>query len=226
MNNLDKIIDKIILDASLQAEEIIAEANASAEKITEDGEVAVADILKRAKLDARRESELYMARAESSGDMKSREILLSARVAMINKAFSNAEMQILEAPDEEYCAFLSHLLADSALDRINTCATLSREYGEEVDSDAAFEVIFNEKDCEKHSKNVLKGAKALLRKISAPLGKTAFLISEETRDISGGLILRHGDIEINCSVETVIGDARRACEAQVIKALFTEASNQ
>ena len=54
-------------------------------------------------------------------------------------------------------------------------------------------------------------------------GKTAQLtVSSDTREISGGLILKAGSIEINCSFETLLRFRREELAADVSDILFKE----
>ncbi len=220
MNNLDKIIEKITADATLQAERISAEADSEVLSIETECENAVRDILKRAKAESERAREAEIARAMGDGDMKSREILLEKRVALINEAFEKAEELIISAEKEDYLLFLSNLLCDAVKERIETVDRLVNEYGEEDEFSADFELIFNEKDKKEYAKDTVKAARALLKKISPALSKTAFAISDSTAPIKGGFILRYGDVETNCSLEAVMADARRKCESRVIAHLF------
>ena len=52
--------------------------------------------------------------------------------------------------------------------------------------------------------------------------KTSLLLSEEPRDISGGLILADGDIETNCSWDMLVRWIRDDIEADVVQRLFSD----
>ena len=45
-------------------------------------------------------------------------------------------------------------------------------------------------------------------------------LGEETREISGGLILRQGNVEVNCAFETQLRFLREELTAQVAHILF------
>ena len=62
-----------------------------------------------------------------------------------------------------------------------------------------------------------KRANAMLKE----KGREAHLsVSSETADIPGGLILRHGDIEVNCAADTLVGLYRNRLAGQVAGILF------
>jgi len=77
------------------------------------------------------------------------------------------------------------------------------------------EIILSPKDKQRISpgfiENINKKQKGIDGKIK---------LSEETKNISGGFILKSGDIEINNSFEAIIRMKREEVEAEVIKALF------
>lgn len=55
------------------------------------------------------------------------------------------------------------------------------------------------------------GAKAVRRanELLAAQGRTGVLtLADETRSMSGGLILKQGDIEVNCTVDTLLDLSR------------------
>lgn len=222
MNNLDKIIEKINDQAQGEADAIFAAATSKAAQIMEDGENRAGDTVVRAQKKAERDTAAAIERARSTADMKKREILLGTKVGLLGKAFAEAERKLLELPADEYCDFAAHLLCDAVSDRVETVDKLRREYGDEEEYSLDFEAIFNAKDKEAYGADIVKRAKALLKKISADMGKTEIRVSDETAAIDGGLILRYGDIETNCSVEAVIAGAREKSEATAASILFAK----
>ena len=44
-------------------------------------------------------------------------------------------------------------------------------------------------------------------------------VADECADISGGLILKYGDTQTNCSLDAIIAHARRKTEAEVTRIL-------
>ena len=60
--------------------------------------------------------------------------------------------------------------------------------------------------------------------VSAFAQGTAMLaVSEETRDISGGFILKDGRIEVNCTFDALVRAEREQTVGEVAKLLFPEA---
>jgi len=78
-------------------------------------------------------------------------------------------------------------------------------------------LVFSEKDRVRIGKAVVKAANKLL----SDNGKRAYLeLSENTRDISGGLIVSGGDIETNCSLEALVEGRRNELSPRVAEILF------
>lgn len=222
MNNLEKITEKILADARAKAAATLERARRECDAIEAEADARAGDVIASARARAVREAAAAEERADSAADMKKREILLAAKVGILQKTFSEAEEYLYGLPEEEYIAFLGHLLADAALERIETVRQLREVYGDAEEYSLDFEVLLCEKDRE-IGPAVVKAAKQFLRKKSAALGKTEFTLSEEAAEIRGGLILRYGDIASNCSVETVIADVRARLEPEVAKLLFAPA---
>ena len=50
----------------------------------------------------------------------------------------------------------------------------------------------------------------------------AFMLSDETRDMEGGLVISAGDIEVNCAYNTILRILRDDLAGDVAKILFDE----
>ncbi len=61
---------------------------------------------------------------------------------------------------------------------------------------------------------VINGASALLR------GTAMLTLSEETREMEGGLTLRDGNVEVNCAFETQLRVLRNNMAAEIAAILF------
>lgn len=214
-------MDKIASDASAEAAKIVADAQSIADKIRRETMEAAEAIFSRSLSETEKEREAEMQRAEGRAAMKKREILLKTKVSLINGAYEQARSRILNMDGDGYCSFLSNLLADAVLDRLDRVNYLKAEYGgdEETDLSCDFTVVFNENDKVRYSSQVVKNAKAIMHK------RPSITVSDECADISGGLILRYGDTQTNCSVDAVIADARRKTEAEVTR-ILTASSNE
>ncbi|MBQ9734008.1 MAG: V-type ATP synthase subunit E, partial [Clostridia bacterium] len=84
-------------------------------------------------------------------------------------------------------------------------------YGEE-------ELLFSTADRAAVGAAVVKQANARAKQ----LGKRGTMaLSEETAEIPGGFIMRSGNIETNCAVDTLVKMHRAALSSQVAEILFS-----
>lgn len=219
MHNLDKILDKILSQARDEAEGVLAAAQRECKQIEKESVQRADGVVEAARVRAQRDQEAAVARAASTADMKKREILLAAKVGMLEKAFAQAEQYLYDLSREDTCVFLAHLLADAAAERLEAVQRLQELYGEEEAGCTDFEVVLCEADQEM-GPLVIRAAKTFLKRISPAYGKIDFTLARDAAPIRGGLILRYGDIESNCSVEAVVGSIQGKIEFAVADILF------
>ena len=217
MNNLDKIIEKILDEAKAESEVILTSANAAIEEINEQTLKGAEAIVAETKMRSEKEASVAIQRAEGSALMKRREVLLRAKVELIERTFQLALEKLTTLPPEEYLELLANLIADAIRERLENVAEMKSLYGKDEDNDycTTFSVVFNEADKKAYSAEATKAAKAILKK------RMAITVEKECADICGGVIVRYGDIETNCSLEAVIASAKEATEAKVAEMLFS-----
>ena len=227
MNGIEKITERIEGDAQREIDAVLNAARAEAEGITQ-----------RYQAQAGRESADLVARGEkaaaerverlgSVAQLEARKLALAAKQEMLDRAFELALQKLCTLPDEEYIELLAALTVKAA------------QSGKE-------QVIFSRKDRSRVGKAVVTRANEMLAKQVAPklpdeltdtkagaildrvvTGASAILagtgmltLAEETRPIRGGVILSDGDVEVNCTFETLVRLQREAMSGEVAKALF------
>ena len=227
MNGIEKITQRMEDDAQREINEVLTAARAQAEEIA-----------RRSREQADRESAAIAARGESAAaerekrlesmaEMESRKLVLATKQEVLDEAFTMALEKLCTLPDEEYIELLAALAVKAA--------RTGRE-----------KVIFSQKDRNRVGKAVVTRAKdALARKVaprlpgdltdtkagaildkvvtgaSAILAGTGMLtLAEETRPIKGGIILSDGDVETNCTFETLVRLQRENISGEVAKVLF------
>ena len=166
-------------------------------------------------------------RLVSAAQMEARKTLLAAKQEMVELAYRRAMEKLRSLTKEQYTELLSAMLAEAA--------TTGRE-----------EVIFSPEDRAGVGKAAVARANELLARASAPdlllgdgmladlvnkvaagvsalaQGTAMLTVSEETRPMDGGFILRDGRIEVNCTFDTPIRLRRDELAGQVAKVLFQE----
>ncbi|WP_010681228.1 V-type ATP synthase subunit E [Acetivibrio cellulolyticus] len=198
MSGAEKIKDKILEDARLQAEANIKIAEEEAENIiraaSTDAETKRKQIIEKAELEAVEVRKRLIAVAE----LEARKQKLKAKQEVVDEAFDMALTRLINLPDIEYQSILGEMILNSV------------ETGIE-------EVLLSSKD-------KLRLPSGFIDDVNKKLVQRGLIgnlhISDETRNISGGFILKSGDVEINNSFEAIIRMKRDDIEAEVFKALF------
>ena len=198
MNGIEKIIDRIQTETNAACMVTSGEASERCAAIRLDAEEK-ARAAYQALLDAGKQ-ELGQLRAQEdrAAKLDAKKEVLSLKREMIGKAFEMALGKLQGMPKEKMVAFLARLAAEAS------------STGEE-------EIIFSEADAAGMGADVVAAANAAL----AAAGKKAGLrLSDEHRALNGGLVLKKGNVEVNCTIETLLEQKRSELEAKVAGILF------
>ena len=198
MNGIDRISRRLVADAEARIAVLNAETAEKCEAILNEyrGKAKAAYDARMQEGDAERE--IRMQRLGSTAEMEAKKAILAFKQEMIGQVFDNAVEKLVSMPKEQYVQFLAALAAKAA------------ERGTE-------ELIFNARDAAAVGRETVKAANALLKANGLPAGLT---LSEETREIPGGVIVRQGNIETNCAADTLIRMSRSELAPQVAEILF------
>jgi len=118
--------------------------------------------------------------------------------SVIAELFDRATEELCKLPEESYIKLLAVFAAKAS-------------------SGGNESIILNEKDREAFGVAVTEKANEMLLKYGK---KGTLTLSDETRNIVGGLILSDGRIEYNCAMDAVVGSYKSELEAQAAKILF------
>lgn len=129
-----------------------------------------------------------------------RKEVLALKQDMIQMAFEKTISQLLEGDEERYSNLLKMLILNA-------------------DPEGDEEVILNQKDRQRMDNGFIR----VLNQALVKAGKKGELkLSPESRPITGGVILRRGRKEFNCSVESIIYAKRDELEGTVARILFLD----
>lgn len=191
MNGLEKINDHIRRDGQAEVDAILAEAGKRIEVAQAGYEAQVRQLTADAAAKRKQMVAERLERLAGSADMERRQMLLGAKQACIDEAFDRAAKALRELPRDEYVA----LLARTAVAAGTGCE----------------EIVLSAADRENIGQAVVSAANA---------GGAAFTLSDETRELGGGLVLKKGKVEVNCAFETQLRQLRQKMAADVARALF------
>ena len=193
MKGLDKIIGRIRADAMAEIDAIRAEGGAKAAEVTAAYEAKARDFLSAETEKSRQAAETLGERAVRSDAMDKSKAILAAKQECIDEAFELAAKKLRELPREEYISVLAALAAASGV-------------GDE-------EIILSAADAAEIGAQVVEKANAVRG--------GSFTLSAETRELEGGLILKRGDVEVNCAFTTHLRLLRQTMAADVAAILFS-----
>lgn len=194
MKGTEKIIAHIQADAKAQADAILAQAERQCAGIkAEFGRQA-----------AERYSEKIRAGVKACQDeadsrvridqMEARKGVLAVKQEMVSLAFDKALEALCGLPEKDYVAFLAGLAAKASVT------------GDE-------EILLNARDRAAVGEKVVAAA-------NAKLDGGKLTLAEGTGDFAGGLILRRGNVEANCTAELLVELAREDLSAEIAGILF------
>lgn len=198
MKGTEKIIARIRADGDAEAKRILDEAAAQAEKLRAESFNAALAEHKRLTNAGAADCENIISSGMRTADMEAKKSILALKQELVTETFDAAAAEIRSMPREDYVAFLARMAASAS-------ATGTEE------------LVLSEQDRSEVGKDVCKAANELLRSAGRQGGLT---VSEDTADISGGVIVRHGGIETNCSIDALIRQRRSGLSAEVAAMLF------
>lgn len=198
MKGTEKIIAHIRADGDAEAKKIIDAASKQAEEKRAESFKAALSEYERLMEAGNAECEDILSGSRRIAEMEAKKSVLSVKQEMISAAFDAAREEIVNMPRDKYTQFLARMAAEAAASGME-------------------EIVLNARDKAEVGKAVCKAANELLSAKGTP-GKLT--VSEDTADISGGVIVRFGGIETNCSIDALIRQRRSGLSTEVAAALF------
>ncbi len=194
----EKIIRRILDDATARAEAIKEEAREQAQLTDAEGKDRAARKCRQLRDQASREAEEQKKRIIGVAQLEARKDVLAAKQELIAKAFQETLDQLLALDERKYFQIIGSLLVSQA------------ETGAE-------NVVFSAVD---HSR-IPDGFLGDINRALVDLGKKGELtLDSDPGAMKGGFVLKSGGIEINCSFESLIELQRDQLEPAVAAMLF------
>jgi V/A-type H+-transporting ATPase subunit E len=198
MNGIQNIIEYIEADAAQERAAIMADAERRCSELGTQYEQTARLEYQKIYSDAETSAAQHLEYRARIAALEANKLVLAAKQELVRAAFDRAAQLLSELPDDRYIALLAQLASDASMT------------GSE-------QLVFSEKDMRRIGTAVKDAANEHLRRA----GKAANLtVSDETRDIRGGLIVSGGAIETNCSFDTLVAQHRSALSARVSEKLF------
>ena len=192
MKGTEKIIAHIRADGDAEAKKIIDAASKQAEEKRAESFKAALSEYEKLMQAGNAECEDILSGSRRIAEMEAKKSVLSVKQEMISAAFDAAREEIVNMPRDKYTQFLARMAAEAAASGME-------------------EIVLNARDKAEVGKSVCKAANELLSAKGTP-GKLT--VSEDTADISGGVIVRFG------SIDALIRQRRSGLSTEVAAAMF------
>ena len=193
MNGLDKIIARMESDIRAECDALAANAAENAAAIRRDYQAQADAAARDSAQRAQTQAAEHLEHLNGSSQLACRQRVLAAKQQLIDEAFARTAQALAALPQADYIDLLAALAAENGS-------------GDE-------ELLLSARDREAVGAAVVDAANA--RKPGA-----SFHLSGETRDTGGGLVLRRGRVELNCSFTEKLRPLRQEESSAVARLLF------
>lgn len=193
MNGIERILQRIQSEAQTEIDEILKKAREEADAIQNRYQMQAENESAELNLKKQKAAEEQEERQISVAQMESRKIILATKQEMVEKAYALALEKLCSMPEEQRISVLADLLVRAS-------------------SSGREEVIFSPEDQPRVGKAAVKAANDASRK--------QLTLSSQTRPIKGGFILKDGNIEMNCTFDTLVRLQKTGTAGMVAKKLF------
>lgn len=221
MTGIEKVTAKILADAEAEAKAILDRADAECAAMKARCEATIKTERERLDEAAQKECADIVARARSAAAVAKRNVLLEGRARLVEETYEAAQKEIKQLSPEAYLELLTTMLRGAIRRQMASEQESMDLYGEDI-SPETYEVILRSADRDRYGEKLLDSLnRSLVGKVKLSDLKKVVLATDTAR-IDGGLILRCGTMEINCSFEMMFAEVRRQTEGRVNQLLFAE----
>lgn len=193
--SIEKITSKIIDDANADAKALTDHSESQVKEILEEAKEKADEIVADAKAKGEIERDKRLVSRRSVAAIDGRNQILSKQREMIERCFDLAAEKVAGMDTEKYLDFL-----------VNCVKSSKRTEGE---------LILNKKDRDAVGDELVK-------RLNSENTKAGFVLSEETKNIRGGVMIRFGNVYENASIDAVVEQVRDELTSEVAGILFPE----
>ena len=198
MKGTEKIIEHIRSDAQAQADAILARAEEQCAAIRADYDAKAKDSYSQRLRAGVKACEDRVDSMDRIARMEAKKGVLTLKQEMVSASFALAQQKLVDLPEPDYVALLARLAGEASVT------------GSE-------EILLNARDRAAVGEAVVKAANTWLEEAGKP---AALRLAKGEGDFAGGLILRRGSIEVNCTAELLVELQRGEMAAELAEILF------
>ena len=194
MKGTEKIIAHIRADAGAKTDAILAEAEQRCAEIRGVYEQKAKDAYAEKIRAGVKANQDRLESMERLSKMEGRKALLAVKQDMVSESFDRAAELLVNLPEEQYVALLARLAAEGSVT------------GDE-------QIVLNARDRKAVGEKVCAAANEKLK-------DGRLTLAPDCGDFKGGLILRRGNIEVNCTAELLVELCRGDIASELAQVLF------
>lgn len=191
--SIEKITSVIISDAQKQVDAVQEETKVKCDAIMKEATEKAEKIKANSEAKGLEEKDKLISRKQSVAEIDGRKLVLSKKQELIGQCFNKAVDKLVNMNEKEYLNLLVSILKNTGY--------------------VEGELILNDKE-----KKIL-GSK-FIELAKNEISGSKFTLSNETRTISGGFLLKNGCVYINGTIEGLVSDAKEDLIAEVANELF------
>ncbi|WP_312693413.1 V-type ATP synthase subunit E [Caproiciproducens sp.] len=196
MTGLEKIVQNILDEAETAAQQTVSAAEDEAAAIEKEARKQAAQQVDEISRGAKETAGEILKRAQSAAQLQKRRKILQAKQELIRDIIEKARQNLSVLPDDAYFDMIVKLAARSALPQEG-------------------KILFSPKDRSRLPADFYAKLEEALQEKGGSLK-----VSDETRDIDGGLVLVYGGVEENCSFGALFEAERERLTDRVNELLF------
>lgn len=192
----EQVVSKILSEAKGQADDIVGQAKDKCDAEQKQLDAELAEFARQTDVLAEQAAKDKTDRMLAGARMQLAKEYLAAKSVILDEVFAKAKEQIENLPDGEYVDLMNRLMAAAV------------ETGDE-------KVIVG--------KNEKRIDMNFIKQVNRNLGpgfKGNLSLASETADISGGFVLKRGNIKTNVSVDVLVDQIRGDIEMELADEIF------
>lgn len=196
--SIDNITAKILSESTENARIITDKAKEEAKAVVDKAKQEAQDMKEKMERQAQEDAAVLKNRKLSVADLEARKMRLAAKQAIIAKSFDQALEKLATMKKGEYVDFLVKKI---------------KEVSSEASAGGGV-IVLTKKDKDSIGKEIIE-------KVNADAKNGAVMtLGDDTISAAGGFVLKSGSVEINSTLETMVGAVREDATSEVVGALF------
>lgn len=220
MTGLEKITERILAKGREDARLILQQAEQDCTSMANEYAARTEEMRAQITQQYTEMGERLVSDARDEAERMHEEILAAARAEVLDQVIALAKQKLCDSR-LKYRELLVALLSSAMIEQDRA----ERERAQNGESPAAtsrFDVLMNSRDHDILGADVVDDARRMLgRRIGADKA-SRIVLSHERLNIEGGLMLRYGDVMVDCSMATIFARVCEQMKDELWELLFTE----